>query len=77
MASNDLYMRFEKISTINFHLLHPRGERGTGVGYKWDFEPENMQKICTRKEVVDMFYKKMGINKKIIKKNLISPNYQP
>lgn len=32
-----------------------------------------MQKICTRKEVVDMFYKKMGINKKIIKKNLISP----
>lgn len=28
-----------------------------------------MQKICTRKEVVDMFYKKMGINKKIIKKS--------
>ncbi|MCR2102712.1 hypothetical protein [Campylobacter upsaliensis] len=77
VAPNDLYMRLEKISTINFHLLHPRGERGTGVGYKWDFKPENMQKICTRKEVVDMFYKKMGINKKIIKKNLISPNYQP
>lgn len=77
VAPNDLYMILEKISTINFHLLHPRGERGTGVGYKWDFEPENMQKICTRKEVVDMFYKKMGINKKIIKKNLIPPNYQP
>lgn len=34
VAPNDLYMRLEKISTINFHLLHPRGERGTGVGYK-------------------------------------------
>lgn len=70
IAPNALYMRLEKISEIDFSKLHNRGERGTGAGYKWDFKKEQMQEVKTREEVVSMFYEKMGLNKKSLKKAL-------
>lgn len=61
-------MKLEKIDEIDFSKLHNRGERGTGAGYKWDFKVEQMIEIKTREEVVDLFYKKMGLDKYKIKK---------
>lgn len=68
IAPNNLYMKLEKIDEIDFSKLHNRGERGTGAGYKWDFKVEQMIEIKTREEVVDLFYKKMGLDKYKIKK---------
>lgn len=62
----------EKISEIDFSKLHNRGARGTGAGYKWDFKKEQMIEVKTREEVVALFYAKMGLDKKLIKKNLKS-----
>lgn len=70
LAPNNLYMRLEKISDIDFSRLHNRGERGTGAGYKWDFKIKDMIEITTREQVVELFYTKMGINKKSIKKTM-------
>ena len=70
IAPNAIYMRLEKIDEIDFNKLHNRGDRGTGAGYKWDFKPEDMQVVNTREEVVSLFYEKMGLNKKSIKKIL-------
>lgn len=70
VAPNSIYMRLEKISEIDFSRLHNRGARGTGAGYKWDFKKEQMQEIKTREEVVELFYEKMGFDKKSIKKML-------
>ena len=70
VAPNALYMRLEKISEIDFSLLHNRGKRGTGAGYKWDFKPQDMQEVKTREEVVSLFYEKIKLNKKTIKKIL-------
>lgn len=70
IAPDAIYMRLEKIDEIDFTKLHNRGNRGTGAGYKWDLKPEQMQEIKTREEVVELFYKKIGINKKNIKKIL-------
>lgn len=70
LAPDNLYMRLEKISEIDFSKLHNRGERGTGAGYKWDLKPQDMQEITTREQVVELFYNKMGIDKKTIKQNL-------
>ena len=70
VAPDNLYMRLEKISEIDFSKLHNRGERGTGAGYKWDFKKEQMQEVKTREEVVVLFYEKMGLDKKSIKKAL-------
>ena len=72
VAPDNLFMRLEKIAEIDFSRLHNRGERGTGAGYKWDFKPEQMQEIHTREEVVELFYTKIGLNKKVIKKSLKS-----
>ena len=68
IAPDDIYMRLEKISEIDFDKLHNRAIRGTGAGYKLDFKPEQMTKIKTREEVIAIFYEKMKLNKKIIKK---------
>lgn len=72
VAPDEIYMRLEKISEIDFSKLHNRGKRGTGAGYKWDFRPSQMQLIRTREEVVALFYIKMGIDKNSIKKSLKS-----
>ena len=61
-SSEDFYADFSK--------LYNRGERGTGSGYKWDFKKEQMIEVKTREEVVALFYTKMGIDKKSIKKSL-------
>ncbi|MDD6055510.1 MAG: hypothetical protein SOW25_02650 [Helicobacter sp.] len=70
VAPDNIYMRLEKISEIDFATLHNRGKRGTGVGYKWDFKPYDMQEIKTREEVVKLFYEKIGITKQSIKRSL-------
>ncbi len=70
IAPNAIYMRLEKINEINFSTLHNRGQRGTGAGYKWDLKPQDMQEVKTREEVVSLFYEKIGLNKKTIKKIL-------
>ena len=67
-----LFRSLEKISEIDFSKLHNRGARGTGAGYKWDFKKEQMIEVKTREEVVALFYAKMGLDKKLIKKNLKS-----
>lgn len=72
VAPDNLFMRLEKISEIDFSKLHNRGARGTGAGYKWDFKKEQMIEVKTREEVVALFYAKMGLDKKLIKKNLKS-----
>lgn len=69
IAPNNIYMRLEKISEIDFRELHNRGAKGTGAGYKWDFKPSQMREMKTREEVVSLFYEKMGLNKDLIKKN--------
>lgn len=61
-------MRVENINEIDFSKLHNRGARGTGAGYKWDMKPSEMTEIKTREEAVNLFYEKMGLNKKKIKK---------
>ncbi|TQR54344.1 hypothetical protein [Campylobacter troglodytis] len=73
VAPDNLFMRLEKISEIDFNKLHNRGQRGTGAGYKWDFKKEQMREICTREEVVALFYEKMKLDKRAIKKNLKEP----
>ncbi len=70
VAPDELFMRFEKISEIDFSKLHNRGKAGTGAGYKWDFKPENMTSITTREDVVRLIYQKLGFNKKRIKKEI-------
>lgn len=70
VAPDNIYMRLEKISDIDFNTLHNRGERGTGAGYKWDLKANDMTEILTREDVVKMFYEKMGINKKSIKERI-------
>lgn len=70
IAPNNIYLRLEKMSEIDFSKLHNRGGRGTGAGFKWDFKLEEMQEIKTREEAVSLFYKKMGLNQKSIKKML-------
>ena len=72
VAPDNLYMRLEKISEIDFSKLHNRGARGTGAGYKWDFKKEQMIEVKTREEVVALFYAKMGLDKRAIKKSLKS-----
>lgn len=72
VAPDNLYVRLEKISEIDFSKLHNRGERGTGAGYKWDFKKEQMIEVKTREEVVALFYAKMGLDKRAIKKSLKS-----
>lgn len=72
IAPDNLYMRLEKISEIDFSTLHNRGAKGTGAGYKWDFKPNQMQEVTTREAVVALFYTKMGLDKKRIKQNLKS-----
>ena len=57
-------------SGADFSKLYNRGERGIGAGYKWDFKKEQMIEVKTREEVVALFYTKMGIDKKSIKKSL-------
>ena len=66
------FMRLEKISEIDFRRLHNRGARGTGAGYKWDFKKDQMIEVKTREEVVALFYAKMGLDKRAIKKSLKS-----
>jgi len=70
LAPDNLYMRLEKISEIDFNKLHNRGARGTGVGYKWDLKPKDMIEIKTREDVVGLFYEKMRIDKRSIKRQL-------
>lgn len=70
VAPDNIFMRVEKISDIDFSNLHNRGERGTGAGYKWDLKPEQMSEINTREEVVRLFYDKLNLNKNKIKKNI-------
>lgn len=72
VAPDNLFMRLDKISEIDFDKLHNRKKKGTGAGYKWDFKKEQMIEVKTREEVVALFYKKMGLDKKLIKKNLKS-----
>ena len=70
IAPDDVYLRIEKLSQIDFSKLHNREERKTGAGYKWDFKPDEMTKIQTSDEVVKIIYDKIGLNKKKIKKLL-------
>lgn len=59
-------------SEIDFSKLHNQVARGTGAGYKWNFKKEQMIEVKTRKEVVALFYAKMGLDKKSIKRSLKS-----
>lgn len=59
IAPNQIFMRLEKISEIDFSSLHNREKRGTGAGYKWDFKPDQMKEIFTREDVINLFYEKM------------------
>lgn len=68
IAPDSIFMRLEKISDIDFSKLHNRGARGTG--YKWDLKMEQMIEVRTRECVVDLFYNKMGLDKKNLKKML-------
>lgn len=70
IAPDDVYLRIEKLSQIDFSKLHNREERKTGAGYKWDFKPNEMAKIQTSDEVVKIIYDKIGLDKKKIKKLL-------
>lgn len=70
LAPDNLYMRLEKFSDIDFSVLHNRGARGTGAGFKWDLKPAEMIEIKTREQVVELFYEKMKLKKKDIKKKL-------
>lgn len=70
LAPDNLYMRLEKFSEIDFSRLHNRAQRGTGAGYKWDFKIKDMIEISTREQVIKLFYDKMGLDKKSIKKQL-------
>ncbi len=70
VAPDNIYMRLEKISDIDFDALHNRGARGTGAGYKWDLKICDMIEVTTREFVVSLFYEKMGINKKNIKEKI-------
>lgn len=70
IAPDDVYLRVEKLSQIDFSKLHNREERKTGAGYKWDFKPDEMEKIQTSDEVVKIIYNKIGLDKKKIKKLL-------
>lgn len=70
VAPDEIYIRIEKISDIDFSSLHDRRRQGTGAGYKWDFKPSDMQAVKTRQEVVKLFYSKMGLDKSAIKKRV-------
>ena len=70
VAPDSMFIKLVKIDEIDFTSLHDRASKGTGAGYKWDFKPNSMTEVTTREEVVELFYNKMGFNKKKIKKNL-------
>ncbi len=57
VTPNSLYIKFTLKSNIPFDILHNRGDRKTGRGYKWDFKVKEMIKVKTLSDIQVEFEK--------------------
>lgn len=57
VTPNSLYIKFTLKSNVPFDILHNRGDRKTGRGYKWDFKVKEMIKVKTLSDIQVEFEK--------------------